>query len=498
MTHHRQHGFTLIETLAALALAVILAMGVSQLVLGAVEDNKAQQTGQHQQRVAAAATKYLEANHGTLLTTATATSPVPVTVAQLQAAGFLSNAVEPANPYGQTPCLLVLQPTAGRLEALLVSEGDGTSAIPEKMLPFVASNAGAGGGYISYGSPAVGQGVFGSWKLPASELSNYLSANCTGKTAASGSLATALFYEASETNDFVYRNSVPGRPELNRMTTPLHMAAVAVPDDTTDARCVAADATTHGRIAVDATGRVLSCQAGTWKRQGSASWKDPVATHADLPTTPTDNSPGDVRMVSSLSRAFTWNGTAWVALAVDESGNLAVPGTAAAGMVQLNTTVVKGDACPNNGLMARDGSGNLLVCTSGLWRSLREDRVTSTAFYQRYFFTPPDGIQNFVAVDLTTLPGPRPLYITGYSYCNSSSGVRAWTVVESFDAAGNRLGYSGGCGARSSDTLGVVMTKGVVPLAKLPENAARIRVYMEPGALAGDYAQLDLYVKNSE
>lgn len=496
MTSHRPRGFTLIETLAALALAAILAVGVSQLVLTAVEDNKGQQTGQHQQRVAAAAGKYLAANHATLLTTATPTTPVPVSVAQLQAAGFLSTTIEVTNPYGQTPCLLVLQPTAGRLEALVVTEG-GPAPIPQKILPFVASSAGSGGGYIAYGSPAVGQGAFGSWRLNATELGNYLSASCTGTTAAAGSLATALFYEGDETGDFVYRNSVPGRPELNRMTTPLHMAAVAIDGDTTDTRCVAADATTHGRIAVDVSGRILSCQAGAWKRQGSASWKDPVNTFADLPPA-ADNTAGDVRIVNALSRAFTWNGTSWTALAVDENGNFSVPGTAAAGMVQLNTVVVNGDACPSNGLLARDAAGTVLVCSSGNWRSLRGDRVTTDAFYRRYTFTPPDGIQNFIAVDLTTLPGPRPLYITGYSYCNSTSSARAWTVVEPFDAAGNRLGYAGGCGAISSDLLGTVMTKGVLPLAKLPENATHLRVFMDPGALVGDYAQLDLYVKNSE
>src|SRR5687767_15085116 len=124
----RPRGFTLIEMLAVLAVAALLAVGLAQLVLSAMEDSKGQQAGQHQQRITAAAARYLAANHATLASIATATAPARVTVAELQAAGFLSSAIEAANPYGQTPCMLVLQPTPGKLEALLVTEGAG--AIP--------------------------------------------------------------------------------------------------------------------------------------------------------------------------------------------------------------------------------------------------------------------------------------------------------------------------------------------------------------------------------
>jgi len=128
---------------------------------------------------------------------------------------------------------------------------------------------------------------------------------------------------------------------------------------------------------------------------------------------------------------------------------------------------------------------------------VREYRVTTTAYENSFRFEPGDGIQDFF-IDISSLPGPRPLYLTGYAICNNTGIHRAWAVVEPFDAAGNRLGYSGGCGARSSPNDGRVTVKGMVPLTKLPANAALLRVYMEPGGRGEDYSFLQIYVKNSE
>ncbi len=373
-THGR--GFTLIEILGALAIGAVLIVGLLQLVLASMQDTKSQQAAQHQQRVSAAAAKYIAANQATLLAAATDTVPARVTLAQLQAAGLLSAAQAATNAYGQTPCLLVLQPQPGQLEGLVVTEG-GPAPIPEKELPFVAANAGPGGGYIPYGASLIAQGAYGAWRVPETQMSHYLSANCSGTTATAGALASAVFYEAATTADFVYRNSVPGHPELNRMTTPLHMAAVAVEGDASDPLCVAADPSTQGRIAIDAVGRVLSCQAGTWKAQGSAFWKDPVATFADLPTG-AGNNPGDVRMVTGLARGFTWDGAAWRALAVDENGNFSVPGVSAANYLRVDSVEVAGTACATAGLVTKDAQGALLSCQSGQWRTMSSAELAYT------------------------------------------------------------------------------------------------------------------------
>lgn len=487
-------GFTLIEMLGALAVGTMMVIGLMALIDDTIDDSKGQQAALYQSQVARAAARYVKANYGALTASATATTPTVVTLAQLKAANLLGSAFNGVNAYGQAPCVLVLQPQAGRLDTLVVTEGG--VEIPPKDGAFVAANAGEGGGFIPVpagGQPLAAQGAFRSWSLP---IAPYVSRNCSGIAASPGRLASALFFDGpgNLSFDYLYRGAVPGHPELNRMSTPLHMTAVVV-EDASDALCVAADATTWGRIAVDASGRVMSCTAGTWRPSGSAYWKDPVATYATLPAT--GNQTGDVRLVRGLGRAFSWNGTGWIALAVDQNGNLSVPGTTTTGTLALATVATKGAACAPVGAMVRDAEGLPLHCQDGAWRSLLDTRITTNAYSRDFTFVPAGGVQDF-RVDLAAMPGPRPLYLTGYTYCDSHGSVRAWLAVEIMDAADRRLGYSGGCGAASTNGEGRVLNKGMIALQKIPENAARIRVYAEPGALANDLSFLRLVVQNSE
>jgi prepilin-type N-terminal cleavage/methylation domain-containing protein len=370
--NHLQRGFTLIETLAALAVAAMMMAGLMALINSSIDDTKGQQAALYQSQVAKAAVKYIDANYASLTGSATATTPAVVDLAVLKSASLVSANLSATNAYGQAPCVLVLQPSAGRLEALVVTEGGQPIAI--KDAAYVAANAGDGGGYITTATPAQAQGAFGSWSVP---LASYVSRNCSGTPAATGRLASALFFNGpgNLALDFVYRNAVPGHPELNRMNTPLHMAAQVV-ENTSDSLCIVGDATTQGRIAADATGRVLSCQAGVWKPSGSSFWKDPVATFAALPQL--GNTVGDVRTVTSLSRGFTWNGTGWVALAVDENGNMHLPGTLDADYLQVNRTETVGAACSPSGLIAKNAQGLLLSCQNGAWASQAQSELAYT------------------------------------------------------------------------------------------------------------------------
>jgi prepilin-type N-terminal cleavage/methylation domain-containing protein len=484
-----QRGVTLLELLAALAVGAIVMVGLMTLIDSSIEDTKGQQASLYQSQVAKAAAKYIDANYATLVAGATATTPVAVNVAALKSSQLLSASFNATNAYGQVPCVLVLQPSAGKLDALVVTEGG--VPIPAKDAAYVAANAGSGGGHIPAATPTVAQGAFNSWSVP---VAPFVSRNCSGTPAAAGRLASALFFDGPNnlSFDYLYRGPVPGHPELNRMSTPLHMNAKVV-ENTSDALCTASDATSYGRIAVDADGRVMSCQLGLWKPSGSGYWKDPVATYAALPAA--GNSVGDVRMVDGLGRAFTWNGTGWVALAVDQNGNLAVPGAVHAGRVELTEVAIKGGACAPNGTIARDGSGLPLFCESGAWRDLNEVSITTTALDQYFLFQPAGGTQDF-HISLAAIPGPRPLYLTGVTHCNSNGPARAMIAVEVFDALNRRLAYAGGCGV-TSQTDGRVLTKAFIGLQKVPANAASLRIYAEPGSVAGDLSDLRLMLQNS-
>jgi hypothetical protein len=67
---------------------------------------------------------------------------------------------------------------------------------------------------------------------------------------------------------------------------------------------------------------------------------------------------GDVRLTNDVQRAYGWNGSSWVALAVDQNGNLAVPGTfnALGGQFKVGS---------GWGLQPNFSSGNWAMVTQG-------------------------------------------------------------------------------------------------------------------------------------
>jgi hypothetical protein len=265
---------------------------------------------------------------------------------------YLSPAFKDINPYGQTTQVEVLQPSAGNLDTKVITIGGIT--IPDTQGPDIATKVGAAGGFIPSTAPTTAKGSYGGWTETL--------ANNTKPGA--GHLVGLLYFSNGQLiTDFLHRHSVAGHPEANAMYTPLNMKAIAV-EDTSDALCIVGDATTYGRIAADATGAVLSCQNGVWKKQGSSYWKDPVNSFAVLPTT---DQIGTVRMTTDTGRGFMWNGTAWTPLALDQDGNLTLPGTMTAGKVQFSDVVVENTACPTDGLVARDSTGLILSCQSGVW-----------------------------------------------------------------------------------------------------------------------------------
>ena len=335
-TMRRQRGMTLVEALAALAIASALLVGLARMIGDSIEEVKEQQAALQQAQVATAAAKYIAANYSDLVTSTGAGAVTAVTVAQLKTAGFLSTGFATTNPYQQSACVLVLQPAAGKLDALVA--GYGGSAIPDRAIASVAMMAGQGGGYISAAQPGTARGA--SWELATTA---YQGVACAGTTVLNGAaahdgghLVSSLFYDGPGqlSTDFLYRDAVPGRPQLNQMNTPLGFAGAALVTMGTACGSVAA-------IGIDAASRsVATCGAdGFW--QTGSTWKAPVANFADLPTA--GNTAGDVRMVTALNRGFTYTGSDWVALAVDEKGDLHVPGTVTADTAVVSAGTITAD-----------------------------------------------------------------------------------------------------------------------------------------------------------
>ena len=424
----RQLGFTAIEMM------VVLIVAIGAMVLGGdayntyINNLDNQSAAQHATSVRDAAQKYIKDNYASLEAVATATTPATITIPMLQTTNYLPASFNAVNNFGQSYAIEVLQPTAGKLQSLIVTTGRGV--IPELGLRRTAQIIGAQGGYISSTNPSVATGSYGGWSTPLP--GNY------GVSPGAGHLAVALFFADSGTvSDYLYRNSVAGRPDLNTMNTPIIMSSV----QTAGGAC-----TTTGAIARDAGGAVLSCQANLWKTQGSAYWQDPVANVATLNGTYpcTASIVWQTRIVQTPTvgtgpRAYTCDGFAWQPLGLDDNGNFTLPGgtlyaggaqstyggltvqgskngwsginfkdstgansgtlmmsptysgffnaadnawrwyvdnngnsiqsgTAQANMLQVNAVATVGAACSPNGLIAKDSTGLILSCQSGSWQ----------------------------------------------------------------------------------------------------------------------------------
>lgn len=356
-TRQRQRGFTLVELLAALAIASLLIAGVTAMINTSLDDAKGQQSAAYQAQITQAAAQLITQNLSALAATATASVPVVVPLSGgggYQLATYLPQGVGKTNAYGQAPCLLVYGIDGSNVQGLVVTEGGTT--IADAQLGYIAANSGQGGGSIPRTNNAAGSafGAYGTWSV---QTPNPSKKSCSGTQTGVGHLVSEVFPSnaQAQNGDFLYRVSVPGNTALNTMQVPITLAR-----QTDYSACTSA----AGSIAADAANHVVTCSNGLWKPITSLHWRDPVASASALGSLP-NPLPGDVAMTTATGRAYTFNGTAWQALAVNEAGyidlgNQATVGTACSAD-QTNTTPVTTDA-----------QGRVLSCRSGTWQTQAE------------------------------------------------------------------------------------------------------------------------------
>ncbi len=263
MSIKHQKGLTLLEAIVSLGILSAVVAGTATLLSqysSATQNNVA---AQHMKTIADATQAYIRDNYSAVMATATATTPTLIRVSTLQGSGHLAAGVSETNNFGQRVCALVLEPSAGQLNALVVSEGGTT--IDDISVAGIAGALGAGGGAVYSSDTTTIRGAMGGW---STAIGNFASANnlgqlCNGSAGtipiAAGHPMVALWFNGGDaTAGTLYRSSVPGRPELNTMNTPIFMSASTV-------QTVGGACTSTGAIGRDADGAVVSCQGGKWK-----------------------------------------------------------------------------------------------------------------------------------------------------------------------------------------------------------------------------------------
>ncbi len=339
-----------------------------------LQDNIA--TAMQQQDWVQGVTDYTTTNMLTLQSTATATSPVVITLATLQAAGVtLPTGFNGTNPYNQTWVAEVLQPTAGHLQVLAYATGGTT--VSDKDLGSIARNAAGVGGMIpkndsgAYpGGAANAYGAFGAWQIATTNYTNV----------AGGHPASLLnFSNGSLTSNYLYRNAVPGQPQLNQMNTDLGMNGHNI--------------TSVGQLQ---TGNGNGVQVGSSylygdstnsaiRQNGSFNVQNQAGTAAATLNAGNINSAGNVTATGTI----TAGGNAGVGGNLSVTGNGQVNGTlttggqvTSGGILQVNGTATAGTACSSNGQMAQGPSGPLF-CQSGVWAPPANRQCNSSGCAER-------------------------------------------------------------------------------------------------------------------
>lgn len=382
-----QRGITLIETVGAIAVGTMMLVGLSAMINSSMGDLKGQQVAYYHAQVVSAARAYIKNNSKDIKNNAgppVNNNVVEVSVPTLIAGGYLPQGFALRNPYNQSTCILIRQPLTDRLDALVVTTGG--ERIADRHLPYIASQAGQGNGYITRDQPTVARGS--SWSVSTAP---WINKECetggpfvlTGEDTDGGHLASNIFHDSPGEieSDFLHRYHIPSMPELNKMHTSILFTGDAIVNEGT----ACGD---HAGITFNASRELLFCEDDKkWKRV--TPWRATVATHADLLALPAPKE-GDMRIVKDKQRAFIYTGTAWQALAVDQNGNLIVEGELKGAQVSAVDVMITpelalsgdpaawkpGDAChqvvtmPNGdtqiwyamGSVVRTTDGYILIC----------------------------------------------------------------------------------------------------------------------------------------
>jgi prepilin-type N-terminal cleavage/methylation domain-containing protein len=221
-------GFTMIELVMVLAVMSIMLPAL----LIYIKDSNLMMTQKaasvFMRQVGMAAETYVTDHYQALLSTSTSTVATEIPIATLINDDYLSATFNTMNPWYQNYKIYVLEPSTDDLALFVLTEG-GQGHDPDrpdfgtKVIPKTANMIGAEGGYVPTGlltgePNTMIQGAYGGW--------SFAFAGTNIPNPGSAHLAYYKYFvdgTADDTDDYLHRVVVPGRPELNRMQTTLDM-----------------------------------------------------------------------------------------------------------------------------------------------------------------------------------------------------------------------------------------------------------------------------------
>lgn len=299
-----------------------------------------------------AVNRFIADQQSTIAAGSSATAGYTLTVPMLISAGYLPAGYSPVNAYTAAYRTLIFQPAAGKFHTMTFLTGGSTLSMSEARK--LATHIGAAGGYIEN---SIAKGALGSWQENLSAFGGFNSGDAH--------VVIAGFYSnGALVNDYLYRHSVAGHPELNTMGTALNMGS----NDVTNARTVSGQ-TLNASADVNSA-RVTATQSvtsrGTITATGNiTAGKDMVAT-GNITSRKNIAASGNVTASNNItaSKDIVANGTL-------RAAHDAVVG----GVMKLTQVNTAGRSCDTWGALSRDSSGAVLSCQSGKWTSAGKGRA---------------------------------------------------------------------------------------------------------------------------
>ena len=398
----QQRGYMILEALIGLVVLAVLVGGGMAMATRHIDSQNYQIAAEQQQKIADAAAKYLHDNFTSVYAAAGATQPATITPTMLRSTNYLPSGFADANVFGQTFVILARRVANNQLESIVLTTGG--QPLNEAGTREIAENLGAAGGFVPVSNTGIIQGVRGGWSLA---LSNY------GVNPGAGHTASALLLQdGTLANDYLYRNAIAGKPELNRMNTTLNMGG----NDLTNAANITASGTASITGDVNAGGNVNASNnvnlngnliAGNNGNIGNNLWVNNNTNTGSLTsrgniTGVTADLSGDLYVNNWLRTrgdsgwySEKWGGgwymsdSDWIRAYAGK--NVYTPGqvrgnslfsegrTYVGEYLQLIGTANAGWGCSPDGLVSRNSEG-MLLCKGGLWTKQSGSAPSCTAY----------------------------------------------------------------------------------------------------------------------
>ncbi|POS44099.1 shufflon system plasmid conjugative transfer pilus tip adhesin PilV [Escherichia coli] len=317
--HDDDKGFILLEILAGL-----IVIGIATpMIYSEIEDWLNEQL---YQSAALHADEYNNAIKNYVADKTSSLSSKTISVNELIQQGYLNNGFS-RSPFGHSYITGIRKNNlSGRLEALTCTTGG--QDIKEDGLRRIAGQINGLGGFMLQNNSVTG--AFGGW----TDLGSNYQITCN-----KGHIAMRMAGKDLEESDRLYRYSVQGRPDLNRMHTGIDMNNNSITN-------INEASGKNARFSGDVTSNRWLHPNGGGFTMTDSQWIRAV------------NNKG-ITTEGELKGGKVSGGT------VRSEGRLST-----GEYLQLEKTTTAGTSCSPDGLVGRDSKGAILSCQSGVWRTI--------------------------------------------------------------------------------------------------------------------------------